>query len=83
MFSENAVHLWERLINGCALRVEDWTAREDTRRIMFNLETLEAWNEALGFANTIDSHAKGFPDDQRFSSTNQMRRAAVAISSIL
>jgi four helix bundle protein len=50
---------------------------------MFNLEKLEAWNEAIGFANTIDSRAKGFPDDQRFSLTNQMRRAAVSIASIL
>ena len=48
---------------------------------MFNFEKLEVWNEAIAFADTIYTITKAFPDDARFGLTNQMRRAAVSISS--
>jgi four helix bundle protein len=48
---------------------------------MFNFEKLEVWNEAIAFADTIYTLTKAFPDDERFGLTNQMRRAAVSISS--
>ena len=48
---------------------------------MFNFEKLEVWNEAIAFADTIYTITKAFPDDERFGLTNQMRRAAVSISS--
>ena len=48
---------------------------------MFNFEKLEVWHEAIAFADTIYTITKPFPDDERFGLTNQMRRAAVSISS--
>ena len=48
---------------------------------MFSFEKLEVWHEAIAFADTVYSITKTFPDDERFGLTNQMRRAAVSISS--
>lgn len=47
---------------------------------MFNFEKLDVWNEAIAFADLIYSVSRGFPDDERFGLTTQMRRAAVSIS---
>ena len=48
---------------------------------MFNFEKLEVWKKAIDFADFIYSKTRTFPDDERFGLTNQMRRAAVSISS--
>ena len=48
---------------------------------MFNYEKLETWREAIAFANLVYTVTKGFPTDERFGLTNQMRRAAVSVSS--
>lgn len=48
---------------------------------MFNFEKLEVWHEAIAFADTVYTLTKSFPDEERFGLTNQMRRAAVSISS--
>ena len=48
---------------------------------MFNFEKLEVWHEAIALADAVYSITKAFPDDERFGLTNQMRRAAVSISS--
>jgi four helix bundle protein len=48
---------------------------------MFNFEKLEVWHEAIAFADAIYTLTKAFPNDERFGLTNQMRRAAVSISS--
>jgi four helix bundle protein len=50
---------------------------------MFNFEKLETWQEAVNFADLVYSLTRTFPDDERFGLTNQMRRAAVSISSNL
>jgi four helix bundle protein len=50
---------------------------------MFNFEKLDVWHKAIEFADTVYSVTKGFPSDERFGLTNQMRRAAVSISSNL
>jgi four helix bundle protein len=50
---------------------------------MFNFEKLETWHEAIAFANSIYKLTRHFPDEERFGLTNQMRRAAVSISSNL
>jgi len=47
---------------------------------MFNFEKLDVWHKAIGFADTVYSVTKGFPSDERFGLTNQMRRAAVSVS---
>ena len=48
---------------------------------MFNFEKLEVWRKAIDFADFVYSVTRTFPDDERFGLTNQMRRAAVSISS--
>src|SRR3954468_11209180 len=48
---------------------------------MFNFEKLEVWHKALDFADLIYSNTRNFPSDERFGLTNQMRRAAVSVSS--
>ncbi|MEI6106498.1 MAG: four helix bundle protein [Opitutae bacterium] len=52
-------------------------------RPMFNFEKLDAWNKAIVLANTVYEATKSFPADERFGLTNQLRRAAVSISSNL
>ena len=48
---------------------------------MFNFEKLEVWQEAIEFADVVYTVTRAFPDDERLGLTNQMRRAAVSISS--
>ena len=48
---------------------------------MFNFEKLEIWHEAIAFADLVYQLTRHFPDEERFGLTNQMRRAAVSISS--
>src|SRR5438876_9870342 len=48
---------------------------------MFNFEKLETWQEAIAFADQVYELTSNFPPDERFGLTNQMRRAAVSISS--
>jgi four helix bundle protein len=48
---------------------------------MFNFEKLEVWQKSIDFADFVYRVTKAFPDDERFGITNQMRRAAVSVSS--
>jgi four helix bundle protein len=48
---------------------------------MFNFEKLDVWQKAIDFADLVYNHTRGFPADERFGLTNQMRRAAVSVSS--
>jgi four helix bundle protein len=48
---------------------------------MFNFEKLDVWHRAIDFADFIYTNMRNFPPDERFGLTNQMRRAAVSISS--
>lgn len=48
---------------------------------MFNFEKLEVWQKAIDFGDFVYRVTRAFPDDERFGLTNQMRRAAVSISS--
>lgn len=50
---------------------------------MFNFEKLDAWKKAITLANAVYAATKSFPPDERFGLTNQLRRAAVSISSHL
>jgi len=50
---------------------------------MFNFENLDAWQHALEFANGVYRWTRNFPNEERFGLTNQMRRAAVSVSSNL
>jgi four helix bundle protein len=50
---------------------------------MFHFEKLEVWQKAIEFADLVYSGTRSFPSDERFGLTNQMRRAAVSISSNL
>lgn len=48
---------------------------------MFGFERLDVWEKAIDFADTVYSVTRSFPADERFGLSNQMRRAAVSISS--
>ena len=48
---------------------------------MFNFEKLDVWQKAIDFADLVYNHTRNFPSEERFGLTNQMRRAAVSISS--
>jgi four helix bundle protein len=48
---------------------------------MFNFEKLDVWQEAIRFADLVYEVTAKFPEHERFGLTNQMRRAAVSISS--
>jgi four helix bundle protein len=50
---------------------------------MFNFEKLEAWQHTIEIADSVYELTRPFPADERFGLTNQMRRAAVSISSNL
>ena len=50
---------------------------------MFNFEKLDVWQEAIQFADLVYEMTGDFPGEERFGLTNQMRRAAVSISSNL
>ena len=55
--------------------------RAQTRAPMFNFEKLDVWQKAVDFANLIYTLTRTFPNEERFGLTNQMRRAAVSVSS--
>ena len=48
---------------------------------MFNFEKLEVWQKAIDFADLVYKETRVFPSEERFGLTNQLRRAAVSISS--
>ena len=48
---------------------------------MFNFEKLDVWQKAIDFADLIYNETRAFPAEERFGLTNQLRRAAVSISS--
>jgi four helix bundle protein len=50
---------------------------------MFNFEKLETWQAAISFADLVYVTTRHFPDQEKFGLTNQLRRAAVSISSNL
>lgn len=48
---------------------------------MFRFEKFEVWHKAVDFASQVYSATAGFPADERFGLTSQMRRASVSVSS--
>jgi four helix bundle protein len=48
---------------------------------MFNFEKLDVWQKAIDFADLVYKETQAFPSEERFGLTNQLRRAAVSISS--
>ena len=48
---------------------------------MFNFEKLDVWKKSIALGSMVYSLTQGFPSDERFALTSQMRRAAVSTSS--
>jgi four helix bundle protein len=47
----------------------------------YSFEKLEVWHDARELTKTIYNITKGFPEDERFGITNQMRRSVISVSS--
>ena len=47
----------------------------------FNFEKLDVWQRAVELAAFVYDLTKGFPADEKFGITSQLRRAAVSVSS--
>lgn len=48
---------------------------------MFNFEKLDVWQKSIVLGDVVYSQTRNFPAEERFGLTNQMRRAAVSVSS--
>lgn len=48
---------------------------------MFKFEKLSVWQKSIDFADLVYFASRGFPADERFGLTNQIRRAGVSIAS--
>ncbi|TWT97187.1 hypothetical protein Pla100_23370 [Neorhodopirellula pilleata] len=48
---------------------------------MFGFEKLDVWSKSMDLADVVYRLTKDFPDYERFGLANQMRRAAVSVSS--
>ena len=48
---------------------------------MFNFEKLDVWKKSIELADAIYNRTRRFPAEERFGLTNQLRRAAVSVSS--
>ncbi len=48
---------------------------------MFRFEKLDVWQKAVEYADLIYRITQGFPAEERFGLTSQLRRSAVSVSS--
>ena len=49
--------------------------------MMFRFEKLVVWQKSIEFSSQVYKLTQGFPNEERFGLTSQMRRASVSISS--
>jgi len=47
----------------------------------YSFEKLEVWHDARELTKLVYSLTKGFPEDEKFGITNQMRRSVISVSS--
>jgi four helix bundle protein len=47
----------------------------------YSFEKLEVWHNARELTKIVYRITKGFPDDEKFGLTNQMRRSVISVSS--
>jgi four helix bundle protein len=49
--------------------------------MQYSFEKLEVWHDSRELTKMIYNITKGFPDDERFGLTSQIRRSAISVSS--
>ena len=49
--------------------------------MIYSFEKLEVWQDARNLTRTIYKITRKFPDDEKYGISNQMRRAAISVSS--
>lgn len=47
----------------------------------YSFEKLEVWHDSRELMKLVYKITKGFPDDEKFGITNQMRRSVISVSS--
>ena len=47
----------------------------------YSFEKLEVWHDSRELTKIVYRITKGFPDDEKFGLTNQMRRSVISVSS--
>ena len=47
----------------------------------YSFEKLDVWQDSRELTKFVYSITKGYPDDERFGITNQMRRSVISVSS--
>lgn len=47
----------------------------------YSFEKLEVWHDSRELTRMVYTIRKGFPDEERFGITNQMRRSSISVSS--
>jgi four helix bundle protein len=47
----------------------------------YSFEKLEVWHDSRELTKMVYGITRGFPDDEKFGITNQMRRSAISVSS--
>jgi four helix bundle protein len=47
----------------------------------YSFEKLEVWQDSRELTKLVYSITRGFPDDEKFGITNQMRRSVISVSS--
>lgn len=55
--------------------------KNEPSNLMFNFEKLDVWQKSVAFAGLVYEVTKGFPAEERYGLTTQLRRAAVSIPS--
>lgn len=61
--------------------MESREAVSERRGFVFGFEKLDAWKKAVELADEVYRLTREFPDYEEFGLANQMRRAAVSVSS--
>ena len=53
---------------------------DEKRYLVFRFEKLDVWQKAMEWIDTVYSATSGFPSEERFGLTSQLRRASISVA---